>query len=88
MQNVFAMDEGVDLLMATGFRKAISLLTLEDRPNVVSALLDYHLMGKVKAEMDQLIEGLNTSGFLDALKRNPVLFEPFFRHTENKLTPG
>ena len=74
MRNVLSMDEGLDLLTATGFRKAVSCLTLGDRHDVISALLDYHLMGKVKAEMDQFMEGLETLGFFDAVKRNPKLF--------------
>lgn len=82
------MDEAMDMLTATGFRKAVSWLTLSDRSNVVSALLGFHLMGKVKAEMDQLREGLEVLGFLTALKKNPKLFELFFVFRKKNLTPG
>lgn len=50
---VFAIDEGIDLLSATGFRKPFCSLQLSDRPSILSALIDYHLMVKVKTEMDQ-----------------------------------
>ena len=46
------MDEVQCSLYETGCRKAVSSLKLSDRP-AVDALLDYHLMVKVKAEMDQ-----------------------------------
>ena len=45
-------------------------------------------MAKVKAEMDQFKEGLNVLGFLDTVKRNPVIWEPFFLPYESKLTAG
>ena len=39
-------------------------LKLSDRHTVLGALLDYHLMIKVKAEMDQF-KGLQTLGYLE-----------------------
>ena len=57
------MDEALDLLMTTGFRKPISHLTISDHLYLSAALLDYYLMAKMKAEMDQFCEGLNTLGF-------------------------
>lgn len=88
LRTILSMDETLDLLMATGFRRAVSQLTLADRDYVVSALLDYHLMGKVKAEMDQFIDGLSTLGLLDVIRANPEKFEPFFLHSNVKLTSG
>ena len=63
----FSIDEGSSLLNETGYRKAVCSLTLSDRPAIMSALLDYHLMIKVKAEMDQFKEGLQTLGYLEIL---------------------
>lgn len=73
MQNVFAMEEGLDLLLLTGFRKAVSSLTLGDCSCLVNALLDFHLMGRVK---------------MDAVKENVDLFKPFFVSCKKELTPG
>ena len=39
IQNIFAMDEAMDLLMSTGFRKPVVSLTLEDCPHLISVLL-------------------------------------------------
>ena len=88
LRMVFIMDEALDLLTATGYRKAAAQLTLDERHNVVDALLDYHLMGKVKAEMDQFIDGLGCIGLLEALRENPASFAAFFLYTDVKLTPG
>ena len=63
MRNIFAMDEAFDYLSATGFRKPIVNLTTNDVKELKSALLDYHLMVKVKAELDQYCDGLKTFNF-------------------------
>ena len=78
----------MDLLVATGFRKPVCNLKLADRLAILSALMEYHLMAKTKAEMDQFKEGLNVLGFLDVVKRKAGLWEPFFIHCESKITAG
>ena len=82
------MDEGLDLLVATGFRKPVCSLTLSDRPSVINALLNYHLIAKVKTELDQFREGLDTFGFFYMVKRDPDIWKPFFVFSVNHLTPG
>ena len=52
VQAIFAGEE-LDLLMVTGYRKAVAMLTTNDCATLSVALLDYHLMFKVKMEMDQ-----------------------------------
>lgn len=37
-------------------------------------LLDYHLILKVKAAMDQFIEGLEHLGVFTEVRKNPVMF--------------
>jgi len=75
---VFAVDEACDLLLATGFRKAISKLDMSDKARVRSALVDYHCMLKVKSEMDAFAEGLQVLGVLGMIKMYPDLFKPLF----------
>ena len=48
--------ENMDLVVQTGFRKPLIHLTIKDRHDLISSLLDYHLMAKVKTEMDQFKE--------------------------------
>ena len=84
----FSIDEGSSLLNDTGYRKAVCSLTLSDRPAIISALLDYHLMIKVKAEMDQFKEGLQTLGYLKVLQLDPSLWEEYFLDKNMPLTAG
>lgn len=67
---MFAIDEGMDLLVATGFHKPVCSIKITDCPAILSALVEYHLMAKMKAEMDQFKEGLDVLGFLDVVRRN------------------
>ena len=59
----FSIDEGEILLCETGYHKLVCSLKLVDKPSLHAALLDYHLMIKVKVEMDQFKEGLHSLGF-------------------------
>lgn len=70
-------DEGENLLYATGYCKPVSFMTVQDKHSVASVLLDYHLMVKVKAEMDQFKAGLSTLWFLELLQSNPEIWEPY-----------
>ena len=51
-------------------------------------MLDYHLMAKVKNEMDQFCEGLNTLGFLKAMRATPNIFNPYLTQIETNLIPS
>ena len=75
MQATVAVDEIADLISQTGYRKLPSAQT---KPEVSSALIDYHLMAKVKAQMDQFADGLSVLGLLDSIKLNPSLWEGLF----------
>ncbi len=81
------MDEALDLLVATGFRKPVCSLVKSDSPSVVSTLIEYHLQYKVKSELDQYIDGLNTFQLLAKIKSNSELWKPFFVYKCNDLTP-
>ena len=81
-------DEGENLLNATGYRKPVSSTTTKDKESIVSALVDYHLLIKVKAEMDQLKTGLASLGFLQELQSNPKLWEPYFMAVQDPLNAG
>ena len=88
VQISLAVDEVMELLLATGFRRPLALLGLKDVDDLVGFLLEYHLFVKVKAEIDQFVEGLMTLGFLGHLRKNPSLWQNFFVLSEDKLTPG
>ena len=81
MQATLSIDEIRDLLLQTGYRKPITLITMQDRDGLVSAMIDFHLMAKVKCIMDHFVEGLKTGGLLDSIIQQPNLWEPFFVHS-------
>ena len=45
-------------------------------------------MIKVKAEMDQFKDGLQTRGFLEMLQSDPSVWESYFINTNEPLTTG
>ena len=45
---LFNVEEAAELLLATGYRKAICSLGLEDQGCLKASLLDYHCLLKVK----------------------------------------
>ena len=73
---IFNVDEAAELLYATGFRKAVCSLGLQNVPIIKSSLIDYHCILKVKAEMDQFLDGLSIFGILDAVRAKPDVMEP------------
>ena len=76
------------MLFDTGYRKPICQLTVLDKSGVRLSLLDYHCMLKVKASMDQFMEGLKELHVLDLIKKYPELTKPFFVSERRKLTAG
>ena len=64
----------MDLLVQTGFRRAVVSLTLDDVQKVSSALIDFHCMLKVKAAMDQFKNGLKTRS-VAYVGRKPISLE-------------
>ena len=57
MKAVLAIEEVQDFIFQTGFRKAIKDLTVDNKKELTSIMVDYHLMAKVKCCMDQFIDG-------------------------------
>ena len=64
------------------------LVEIGDRHSLIASLLDYYLLIKVKAEMDQFKDGLNSLGFLDIFQSNPTLWEPYLMNVQTALTSG
>ena len=50
--------------------------------------ISHSVIAKVKAELDQFIEGLHTFDFLSLVKADPETWKIFFVYAENRLTPG
>ena len=82
------MDEASAMLLDTGYRKPICHLSLSDIVNLRSTLLDYHCMLKVKASMDQFLEGLEDLKVLCFLQKYPEIIKPFFVDDNKIITSG
>lgn len=81
--------EAADILLVTGYRKAICGLTLDDKAGLNAALIDYHCLLKVKAKMDQFMDGLADCGVLEYIRQFPYLMRPLFTDCCHKpLTAG
>ena len=88
LREIFTVDEALDLLYSTGYTKPTQNITLTDRDDLLNVLLDFHLMARVKMEMDQFKVGLSTFGFIDQIKKNPAIWRPYFVPSSNKLSAG
>lgn len=76
-------------MLQTGYNKPISQLTTAHKDEVVSALIDFHLMAKMKGFMDQFIDGLKVLGMLEKIKQQPSIWEPLFVQSSTpQLTQG
>ena len=54
-----------------------------------SVLKQFHTITKVKAEVDQFLDGLNTMGVLQMIRQHSDLMKMFFVPTENiRLSRG
>jgi hypothetical protein len=83
---VFAIDEGMDLLVATGFAN----LCAASRLSIVWLFIGTDGISPYGQDegRDQFKEGLNVLGFLDVVKMKTDLQEPFFIHRESIITAG
>ena len=66
------------LLLETGYRKPLSSLTCDDKPCIKEAVRDYHTLVKIKPELDQFSDGLETLSVLQTVKKYPSLMSPLF----------
>ena len=70
-------DNGL-LLLETGYRKPLSTISCEDKPCIKKAVCDYHTLVKIKPELDQFSEGLETLNVLSTMKKYPSLMSSLF----------
>ncbi len=84
-----AIEEVSDLLFQSGFRKSMGALTVADKEEVVGAIVDNHMMVKVKSSMDQYtMEGLKVYGLLNNIQTNPEIWMPLFTASKKQMDPG
>lgn len=87
MREIFLDDERASILVdETGFRKSLTLLTLEDREELIVILCQHYTLIRGRMELDQFVEGLRTHKVLDMVRAEPLLMKPLFVSTAKKLT--
>ena len=85
---LFSDEANASLLLETGFRKPLCLLTMSDREIISSTMRLYYTLVKVKAETDQFMDGLKTLGVLQMVKKFPDLMKPVLVKQSTKLHKG
>ena len=89
LQATLAIDEIQDFLLQTGFNKPITGLTFAIKEEIAHAMVDYHLIAKLKCAMDHFMEGLKEYQMLDNVRENPTLWKPMFIYSvSNDITRG
>ena len=74
-------------ILESGYVKPLTFLSLEDVCILKQTLRDYTLV-RVKAEIDQFIEGLSALGVLETVRKYPALMSPLFTNLKKPLTKG
>lgn len=88
LQGIFESPELESVLLETGYNKPLSLLTMEDLDNILLCITDYHCLIKVKASMDQFIDGLISGSVMDSIRNHSLLLKPMFCPSPSQLTAG
>ena len=79
-------DDSFDFRFEVGVTDVASRLELHDRPRIVESLSTHFSVVRVKAQLDQLIEGLNALGVYDLLKSNPRMMKKLLTSNPEPLT--
>ena len=85
VNEVFGDDNAANALSEIGFRKVPTVANVSE---IKSLLLDYNCIMKVKAAMDQFIEGLKTLCVHYSVVMHPEQMKPFFVYTCRNVCAG
>lgn len=70
--------EEFDFRFEVGICDLTSNLQLTARDRIVQSLATHYTVVRVKAQLDQMIEGLHTLGIYEVLKANPHMMQELF----------
>ena len=65
-------------MLETDYSKPITAITLADRNVISDVLKRYHYMIKVKADIDQFVDGLKLLKINKYISRHPEIMKVFF----------
>ena len=72
LRSVFVDDDKTALVYETGYTMALCQVTMADKDGLKNALRDYHSLITIKAELDQLSEGLHTCEVLTYMQNTLI----------------
>ena len=72
--------DSADTLIDSGCSVPIARLTPNDVPKVIETVALHSVLLIVKAELDQMMDGLQVSGVLHKIQVHPDFFRPLFLH--------
>ena len=78
LQATLAIDEVQNIILETGFRKPFKNIALEDIEQITNLLVSYFCGTKVKAAMDQFVEGLESMDIIKRVRNDPSKWKKFF----------
>lgn len=87
LRAVFDNEDFQLAILETGYRKALSMLVMPDKP-IIENILKAHVLLRVKPELDQFGEGLRLCGVWDSAIRYPELMAHRFTYVEVDLNTG
>ena len=56
----------------------VPMPSLKDKPKLIRSIKLHHVLLKNKAELDQMISGMEKSGLLTEIRKTVAIFEPLF----------
>jgi hypothetical protein len=68
----------LEVIISCGFTKPVSAICVEDVPHLVKCVSLHATILVIKAELDQLVEGLAVTGVLEMMRRHPQLCRKLF----------
>ena len=77
--------EETELLTSCGFIKPSTTLTYLDVPKLIKTVTLHSTILNIKAELDQLIDGLDDAQVLPSIRSHPDMFKHFFVEDMNAL---
>ncbi|XP_062520832.1 G2/M phase-specific E3 ubiquitin-protein ligase-like [Corticium candelabrum] len=78
IREIVTTDDALDILSDCGYDKPLSNVRFADKTNLIKVAATHHCLLSVKAELDQLKEGLQVLDVLSLISKHRKAFEPYF----------
>ena len=86
MQELLSLEEFLSVCLERGYTKPWTQVSIEDKEDVIHIIALDYLVYRVQAEIDQLAEGLQIAGVLQAFMDHPAECSTLLCRSRRKLT--